>query len=209
MTSLAKGGIATAALGTAATGAYAGSIYLKESVSKRLSDEGYTLISSIKNPEHEALQWKEEFKSDKTAIKTLLKLTDDNDDLGGKSLKSWCSSKLSESYSEKLEHLESVKKYCTLKTIGDWLTRNNKKLLTNDSENGSKWDATYNKRKTAKTSRALVGLADEWPQDSTDKKEADLPIIKRWCESTSRTHFKAYEQTFTHVKEWCTEGGTA
>ncbi|AEW45217.2 hypothetical protein MHC_01755 [Mycoplasma haemocanis str. Illinois] len=208
MTTLMKVGIVSAVIGTTSTGAYVGSLYFKETVSKHLSHNGYTLISSIGNAEHEALQWKEEFKSDKSSIKSLLKLTDDNEDVGGQSLKSWCSSKLSESYSEQVEHLEQVKKYCTLKTIGDWLIRNNKKLLTNEAGDNSKWDATYDKRKTAKTPRAVVGLKDEWPQNSTpDKKTTDLPIIKEWCKSTGETHFKAHEQTFTHVKEWCTEGG--
>ncbi|AEG72782.1 hypothetical protein MHF_0510 [Mycoplasma haemofelis Ohio2] len=213
MSYLMKGGVAAATVGTTATGAYVGSRYLTNttSVSKHLTSSGYKLISSIKNPDHLKLQWKEEFKSDKASIKSLLNLKEDDESKGGEALGKWCTSKLAEEYSDKVDGLESVKKYCVIKTIKDWLIRNgNKAILTENQDDNSKWEATYNKRKQAKTPRTQTGLTETWPADSgTDKKDTDLPIIKRWCKEKNDSDFLAYEDTYSHVKDWCTESANA
>ncbi|AEW45246.1 hypothetical protein MHC_01900 [Mycoplasma haemocanis str. Illinois] len=209
MSYLLKGGLAAATVGATATGVYIGSNYLTNttSVSKYLTNSGYKLISSIKNPEHIKRQWQEEFKSDKETIKSLLNLKEDDENKGGEELRKWCSSKLESEYSNNFEDLENVKKYCVIKTIKEWLIRDgNKKILTENQGDNSKWEATYNKRKQAKTSRSQVGLTESWPENSgPDKKDADLPVIKNWCREKSNADFLAHEETYSQVKDWCTE----
>ncbi|CBY92479.1 hypothetical protein HF1_04710 [Mycoplasma haemofelis str. Langford 1] len=196
----------------ATTGAYAGSRYLrnnKSSVAHHLEESGYKLISSIDNSEHLKLQWQEEFKSDKEKIKTLIGFSQGSDEDGGKALEAWCNINLKKEYLENSKELEGVKNYCVLRTIESQLSRdNNKKILTDDSGDNTKWENTYNKRKetTTLSPRSQVGLTGEWAQHSNSKDE-DLKIIKPWCKAQSKSHFLAYQQTYTHVNNWCTEGG--
>ncbi|AEW45249.1 hypothetical protein MHC_01915 [Mycoplasma haemocanis str. Illinois] len=203
-----------AGLGGAAatTGAYVGVSYLKKSktsVAEHLQESGYKLISSISNIEHIKLQWREEFKSDKEKIKVLIGFSQGNDEEGGKALEAWCSSNLKKDYLEGSKELEGVKSYCVLRTIENQLSRDNgKKILTDDTSDNSKWENTYNKRKetTSLSPRSQVGLTGEWAQHSNSK-DADLAVIKSWCKTQSKVHFLAYQQTYTHVNNWCTEGG--
>ncbi|CBY92442.1 hypothetical protein HF1_04340 [Mycoplasma haemofelis str. Langford 1] len=213
MSHLVKGSLALGTAGTAAGGFYLGKELLGEKESKTirqyLSDSGFQLISDLKEGEKE--QWTEEFKSDKSKIKQLLGTSEDEDAKGGELLKGWCEARLKQGYSETNKDLDGVKNYCVMRTVASQLLRAGKKVLNPEDTNNTKWEATYNKRKSTTTlspKSQIAGLTGSW-SDSQDTKNNDLPIIKSWCKSKTSGLFLAKDKdsVYTPVENWCTEDG--
>ncbi|AEW45242.1 hypothetical protein MHC_01880 [Mycoplasma haemocanis str. Illinois] len=212
MTPIIKGAIAATASGIGATGIYVGSLYLskKITISSQLTKEGYTLISSITNKEYSKQQWESEFETDEQNIKTLIGFGGNGKVLGGEALEKWCSSKLKESYSENHKDLQGIKNYCVIRNIASQLSKKGSSILTESTEDDSKWKSTYGKRKATpkRTPRSqIAGLEGEWSQNNHEENK-DLGKIKEWCKRKSQTLFYAHESTYDQVYNWCTEGGS-
>ncbi|CBY92445.1 hypothetical protein HF1_04370 [Mycoplasma haemofelis str. Langford 1] len=207
MTHLAKGAIAAATAGTAATGAYVGSTYLSgTSIANQLVKDKYTPISSISNAEHSRQQWAAKFESDVQNIKTLIGFSGDDKVQGGEALEKWCSSKLKENYSETHPSLAGIKKYCVIRNIESQLARQQASILA-DSDT-DKWTATYNKRKST-TKRSPLSQVTGLTGSGSSQPNDDLTKIKNWCNSKAKDSFYAYEDTYDRVYNWCTEKGAS
>ncbi|AEG72708.1 hypothetical protein MHF_0432 [Mycoplasma haemofelis Ohio2] len=214
MTNLAKGFAALGTLGTASGGVYLSKKLLDgnedKSTRKHFLDKGRLLISDLSVDEGVVQQWQEEFKSDKDEIKRLLNTAEDGEEKGGILLKNWCDNQMKRGYSSTNGDLDKVEKYCLIRTIASQISRNKKTLLTSKEDDNSKWEATYDKRKTTSLSprSQIAGLDGEW-KDKQNTRDADLLIIKSWCQEKASGLFLAKEKStlYTPVENWCTEQG--
>nr|WP_014272261.1 hypothetical protein [Mycoplasma haemocanis] len=215
MTNFVKGLASLGVVGTATGGIYLGKRLLDEKKDKSTRNyflsRGRLLISDLSLDDGIIEQWREEFKSDKDEIKRLLNTTEDGEEKGGVLLKNWCDSQMKKDYLPSNKDLDKVEKYCLIRTIESQISRNKKTLLTDIEGDKSKWEATYDKRKstTSLSPRSqIAGLDGEW-KDKQNTRDTDLPIIKSWCKVKVGGFFLAKEKStsYTSVENWCTEQG--
>ncbi|CBY93144.1 hypothetical protein HF1_11360 [Mycoplasma haemofelis str. Langford 1] len=178
-----------------------------------LKPKGITIKEELQNrrfiSESDTAQWDEEFKSDKENIKAVIKeLSGVDDKDGGIKLRDWCSKQMILEARKYSESLELVRKYCLIRDLASQLLRKGKTLLTSDSSSED-WSNTYKYRKSKSTSRADVGLNDQWASDPNTQETKDLEIIKAWCLKTSGEEFLASDKDAKYDKlhKWCTKEG--
>ncbi|AEG73594.1 hypothetical protein MHF_1358 [Mycoplasma haemofelis Ohio2] len=190
-----KGLLALAGAG-AAGGGLAGGIHLLKST-PTIQDQlkSLELISSL-DPSKVDAQWNEEFTLDSERIKAAIPSVN-----SGQELKNWCSDSLKKESKGNDDLIVQVKKWCTIGTIEERLSRKKGKAFIVDTED-TEWEKIYNNNTTG-SDRKAIGLDEN--KDDSAKKDSDKKAIKAFCTKEKGNKFLAETKTTSadRVEKWC------
>ncbi|AEG73633.1 hypothetical protein MHF_1397 [Mycoplasma haemofelis Ohio2] len=175
----------------------------EESIKEALKGEDIELISSLAIPK---AQYELEYESDKDLIKKEINYQGDKKDEGGAKLKEWCDSKILLPSKDNGDLISKIKKWCSIRTVSNQLSRAGKTLLTASSK-ADNWNKALQEVKKVKKDRTKVGLDGNWDQNTDTN---DINTMKTWCTGKGDEKFLATnkESIYDIVESWCSVNTT-